>query len=211
MTGNKDHGYSYLAGSNKGSVITSFIIAAAVLILVLLVVIIVSTGDSESEQAAEPLPEVEEEQPDEPLTEGPVTTPQQPHGVGGGPEGEVTVIEERERTSESEEEESEEPVSEDTSAKDLATIEATAHKWLKIRTGDPAVIMVSTSDLDDMDAFFDQYDLSEDNVIVYMVDSVDDEFLSVLFGPPYSEWGLMAVFIWRDNQWEFLREEDVTM
>jgi hypothetical protein len=211
MTGNEYHDYSSLAGSDKGSAVTSLIIAAAALIVVLLVVVILNTNDSDPDQAAEPLPEVEEEQLEEPAAEETVPTSQQPHGVGGGPEGEVSAIDEEGGTSEGEEEEAEEPVSEEGSAKDIATIETTAYEWLKDRTGDPDVIMVTTGDLDDMDAFYDQYDLSEDTVLVYMVDSVDDEFLSVIFGPPYSEWSLMAVFIWRDNQWEFLREEDISM
>lgn len=211
MTGKDYWDSNFLVGSNKGSVITSLFIAAAALIIVILVVFIVSTSDSDPEQATEPFPEVKEQEPEEPAADESATTPQQQNGLGNGPEGEVADIEDREQTPEEEEGEAEEPLAEEDSAKDLATIEETAHEWLKIRTEDPDVILVSTSDLDDIDAFFDQYDLSEDNVLVYMVDSVGDEFLTLLFGPPYSEWGLKVVFIWRNNQWEFLREEDIIM
>lgn len=84
-----------------------------------------------------------------------------------------------------------------------------AHNWLIERTGDGAVIMLHTDELTDVERFFERFDLVEDNVIVYMIESKDEQFVTLLFGVPYSEWSTKAVFIWRDHGWEFLREESV--
>lgn len=90
---------------------------------------------------------------------------------------------------------------------DHELLEAAMEEWLAERVDDPDVILLSNEELDDFDEFFDTYDLAEDNVIVYRVESTEDEFATVLMGPPFSEWSVKAVFIWREGQWDFLREE----
>ncbi|MDW7730627.1 MAG: hypothetical protein SCJ94_11585 [Bacillota bacterium] len=84
-----------------------------------------------------------------------------------------------------------------------------AHNWLIERTGDGDVIMLNTEELNDVERFFERFDLVEDNIIVYMIESKDDQFVTLLFGLPYSEWSTKVVFVWRDDGWEFLREESV--
>ncbi|MBW6463251.1 MAG: hypothetical protein K0B84_03595 [Firmicutes bacterium] len=92
---------------------------------------------------------------------------------------------------------------------DYDLLELNAHNWLIERTGDGEVIMLHTEELNDVERFFERFDLVEDNIIVYMIESKDDQFVTLLFGLPYSEWSTKAVFIWRDDGWEFLREESV--
>lgn len=89
---------------------------------------------------------------------------------------------------------------------DHEVLEEAMEEWLAERIDDPDVILLHTDELEDFEAFFEEYDLEEDNVIVYMVESTEDEFTTVLFGPPFSEWSIKAVFIWREGQWDFLRE-----
>jgi hypothetical protein len=67
--------------------------------------------------------------------------------------------------------------------------------------------MVHTGELEDIDSFLQEYSLADDNIFVYMIDSLDDSFVTVLFGPPYSEWSIKVVFMWRDDKWVFVREE----
>ena len=88
-------------------------------------------------------------------------------------------------------------------------LEEAMEQWLAERVNDPDVILLHTDELEDFDQFFETYDLEEDNVIVYMVESTEDEFATALMGQPYSEWSIKAVFIWRDGQWDFLREVTV--
>ena len=88
-------------------------------------------------------------------------------------------------------------------------IEEALHEWLKIRVDDPNVILLPAEALDDFDRFFELYDLEEDNVIVYQVETADTEFVTAVLGVPFSEWSLKAVFIWRENSWAFLREETI--
>lgn len=87
--------------------------------------------------------------------------------------------------------------------------EKALHEWLKKRVGDPNVILLPAEALDDFDRFFELYDLEEDNVIVYQVETADTEFVTAVLGVPFSEWSLKAVFIWRGNNWAFLREETI--
>jgi hypothetical protein len=88
-------------------------------------------------------------------------------------------------------------------------IEEALHEWLKKRVGDPNVILLPAEALDDFDRFFELYDLEEDNVIVYQVETADTEFVTAVLGVPFSEWSIKAVFIWRGNSWAFLREEAI--
>jgi hypothetical protein len=83
------------------------------------------------------------------------------------------------------------------------------HEWLKKRVGDPNVILLPAEALDDFDRFFELYDLEEDNVIVYQVETADTEFVTAVLGVPFSEWSIKAVFIWRGDSWAFLREETI--
>lgn len=92
---------------------------------------------------------------------------------------------------------------------DLDVLELTLINWLIERIGDSEAILLHTEKLEDMDLFFERYDLEEDNVIVYQVESADDEFATVLFGPPYSEWYIRAVFYWDGWDWVFLREIEI--
>ncbi|MDZ4133131.1 MAG: hypothetical protein U1E11_08345 [Dethiobacteria bacterium] len=87
--------------------------------------------------------------------------------------------------------------------------EAALHEWLKKRVDDPSVILLPAEALDDFDRFFELYDLEEDNVIVYQIETADAEFVTAVLGVPFSEWSLKAVFIWRGNSWAFLREEAI--
>ncbi|MDW7739716.1 MAG: hypothetical protein SCJ97_06630 [Bacillota bacterium] len=88
----------------------------------------------------------------------------------------------------------------------LAVIEPVLHRWLINRTGDPQVILLHTEELNNVERFFETYDLQEDNIIVYAIDYLDDTMAGVLFGPPYSEWSILAVFIWDGRGWAFLQE-----
>lgn len=92
---------------------------------------------------------------------------------------------------------------------DYDQLEAAMSGWLVFRLKDPDVIMVHTSELDDVEGFLERYSLEEDNIIVYQVESTDEQFVTAAFGLPYSEWSIQAVFIWRNNEWEFLREEPI--
>ncbi len=134
-------------------------------------------------------------------------------------EPEIVVTEPQEETEpeedepeeepEPEEEETAEPVIVPTTPPDYDILENDLHNWLIERTGDGSVIMLHTDVLEDVERFFERYDLTEDNIIVYRVDSTEDEFTTVLFGAPFSEWSTRVVFIWRDDHWDFLREEAV--
>ncbi len=92
---------------------------------------------------------------------------------------------------------------------DYDLVEKALHEWLKKRVDDPNVILLPAEALDDFDRFFELYDLEEDNVIVYQVETADIEFVTSVLGVPFSEWSLKAVFIWRGNSWAFLREEAI--
>ena len=98
---------------------------------------------------------------------------------------------------------------EDEMPPDYEFLEEAMKEWLAERVDDPDVILLHTEELEDFDQFFEDYDLEEDNIIVYTVESTEDEFATVLLGPPFSEWSIKAVFIWREGQWDFLREETV--
>ncbi|MGM0652195.1 MAG: hypothetical protein ACQES4_05365 [Bacillota bacterium] len=90
---------------------------------------------------------------------------------------------------------------------DHELLEAAVEEWVAERVDDPDVILLNNEELDNFEEFFEEYDLAEDNVIVYRVESTEDEFATVLMGLPFSEWSIKAVFIWREGQWDFLREE----
>ena len=148
----------------------------------------------ETEQAAEeePLevPEAAREAEPEPGVTEPEQRDPEPDGETGPGEDE-----------EAEEAEAEPP--------DYEQLEPVLEEWLEERLNDPDVILVHTDELDDVDQFFEEYDLEEDNVIVYDIQSTDEEFASVVFGLPFSQWSINAVFIWRDGEWHFLREGTV--
>ena len=92
---------------------------------------------------------------------------------------------------------------------DYDLLETAVYSWLIDRTGDPDVIMVHTDELEDVEGFFERFNLEEDNVIVFQLQSTDVQFATVAFGLPYSEWSTKAVFIWRDQEWFILREETI--
>lgn len=92
---------------------------------------------------------------------------------------------------------------------DPAKLKAELKAWIVKRTADPLIILLPVEETQDVEDFFEEYDLENDNVVVYKVDSIDDEFATVLFGIPFSEWSIKAVFTWRDGKWVFLREEPV--
>ena len=92
---------------------------------------------------------------------------------------------------------------------DPAKLEPVLKTWIVERTADPQIILLSDDELEDVEGFFEEYDLENENIVVYKVDSIDDEFATVLFGIPFSEWTIKAVFTWRDGKWVFLREEPV--
>ena len=107
------------------------------------------------------------------------------------------------------EEDEEEEDEEEEVPPDYEKLEPVMVDWLEERVEDPEVILLPVEELEDSDAFFEEYDLAEDMVIVYRIEDKDDEFATVLFGPPYSEWSTKAVFIWEDSEWRFLREEQL--
>ncbi len=109
-----------------------------------------------------------------------------------------------------EEEKEEEPEGNDEAEPpDYEQLEAVLEEWLEGRMSEPDVIMVHTDELDNIDQFYELYDPQEDTVIVYKIESKDDQFVTAVFGLPYSEWSLKAIFNWRDGQWVFLREESI--
>jgi len=92
---------------------------------------------------------------------------------------------------------------------DYDKLEVALERWLVNRIYDPDVILLHSKELDDVEQFFESYDLEDDTIIVYQVESTDEEFATVVFGLPFSQWTIKAVFIWRDNKWEFLREDTI--
>ncbi len=208
MTGNDFSELDYDPKGVKPILLPALIIVAVLLLLAMLVIFMLTGRSDRAEDAAAVLPEVEEELQEVVPEEEREGENDRVQPAESDPVEEVTVGEDIEPEAD---DELAEAVSDEPADRAIATIEDAALEWLKIRTEDPEVVLLTTGDLDDMDAFFEEYDLVEDMIVVYMIDSIDDEFLTLLFGPPYSEWGLKAVFIWRNNQWEFLREEDVIM
>ncbi len=100
-----------------------------------------------------------------------------------------------------------EPEPEPPAPPDYDMLEPDLHNWLIERTGDGNVILLQQEDLADTERFFERYDIVEDNIIVYQVSEQDEQFVTVYFGLPYSEWSTRAVFTWRDEGWKLLREE----
>lgn len=94
---------------------------------------------------------------------------------------------------------------------DYGLLEQALLAWLQDKTGDEDVIMVHTDELEDTEAFFERYDLAEDNVIVYLVQSTENGKATVLFGLPYSEWTMKTVFSWDGEGWVFQQEEEIQM
>lgn len=91
---------------------------------------------------------------------------------------------------------------------DYDRLEPDLHRWLVERTGDGNVILLTSGDLEDTTRFFERYDLAVDNIVVYRVALVDEQYVTLHLGPPYSEWSIKAVFVWKDEGWKLLREED---
>ncbi len=92
---------------------------------------------------------------------------------------------------------------------DYDQVEAALLNWLINRVNDPTVVMLEKDELEDYGRFYERYDPEEDNIIVYKVESIDGEFVTAVFGPPFSEWTIRAVFIWDQVEWRFLREDSV--
>ena len=118
-------------------------------------------------------------------------------------------VEEVDPEEDEEEEEQEQKEEEEEVPPDYDKLEPVMVDWLEERVEDPEVILLPVEKLEDSDAFFEEYDLAEDLVIIYRIEDREDEFATVLFGPPYSEWSTKAVFIWEDSEWRFLREEQL--
>ncbi|MDY6827598.1 MAG: hypothetical protein SVV67_10625 [Bacillota bacterium] len=113
---------------------------------------------------------------------------------------------------ETDEAETDEDESEDEGVSpDYELLEKAVLDWLQEKTGDQDVVMVHTDELEDMEAFFERYDLAEENVIVYQVESTENGEATVLFGLPYSEWTMEAVFGWDGEGWIFMTEEEIQM
>ncbi len=127
-----------------------------------------------------------------------------------GPEPEETEQEEAEDESEHEnEEEFNEETDVEAESPDYDQLDAVLQEWLEQRLDDPEVILVHTAELDDLDQFYEEYNLDEDNIIFYEIESKGEEFAAVLFGLPFSEWSIKAIFHWRDGEWFILREEPI--
>ncbi len=91
---------------------------------------------------------------------------------------------------------------------DHALLEEEIYEWLKGRVNDPDLILLHTDDLEDTDSFIEQQEKGV-AIIVYEIESTEGKYVTVLFGYPFTEWSIRAVFTWSDNRWEFLREESV--
>ncbi len=129
--------------------------------------------------------------------------------LGKDEEDEEELEEEDPKPDEEEEEEIEEPEEDEVDQPDYDQLEAALLNWLIGRVNDPTVIMLHVDDAQDPEKFYERYDPVEENIIVYKEESKDDQFVTVIFGPPFSEWSIRAVFMWDQAEWRFLREEDV--
>ena len=111
------------------------------------------------------------------------------------------------------EEENEEPEPEEDRYEailpDYDQLETVIEDWVIDRLNEPDLILLDAEDLDELDRFYEVYDMEEDFIIFYQIESKSEEFVSVLFGLPFSEWSIKAVFQWRDGEWFFLREEPI--
>jgi hypothetical protein len=94
---------------------------------------------------------------------------------------------------------------------DYELLEEVLLVWLQEKTGDQDVVMVHADELEDIEAFFERYDLAEDNVIVYLVESTENGEATVFFGLPYSEWTMETVFSWDGEDWVLVTEEEIKM
>jgi len=92
---------------------------------------------------------------------------------------------------------------------DYDQLEAALLNWLINRIDNPRVTLLHVDEAQDPEKFFEEYDLTEEEVIVYKEESWEDEFVTVKIGLPFSEWSMRAVFIWDQVEWRFLREEEV--
>jgi len=92
---------------------------------------------------------------------------------------------------------------------DYDKLEPVMHEWLIERIDDPDVLLVPNDEMEDIAEDFDQYISQEEEIIVYKIESKEEEFATVLFGVPFSEWSLRIVFIWDGTDWKFLREAEL--
>ena len=92
---------------------------------------------------------------------------------------------------------------------DYDKLESVMHGWLIERIEDPDVLLVPNDEMEDIAEDFDEYISQEEEIIVYMIESTEDEFATVLLGVPFSEWSLRVVFIWDGTDWKFLREAEL--
>ncbi len=89
---------------------------------------------------------------------------------------------------------------------DYELLEDALHDWLIERINDPEVLMFHLDSLEEAEDFMGRHG-PEDNVIIYEIEEITDDGVSVLFGLPFREASIRAVFGWHGNEWVFLREE----
>ena len=91
---------------------------------------------------------------------------------------------------------------------DHEQLEQALQEWLRERVNDPDVVMLPVEVLEEPEDFMGQYS-DELNVVVFEVEQATEEDVTVLFGLPFREWSIKAVFGWIENEWVFLREESL--
>ena len=91
---------------------------------------------------------------------------------------------------------------------DYEQLDQALQEWLTERVNDPDVVMLPVEVLEEPEDFMGQYS-DELNVVVFEVEQATEEDVTVLFGLPFREWSIKAVFGWIENEWVFLREESL--
>ena len=91
---------------------------------------------------------------------------------------------------------------------DLNLLEEALFPWLVERVNDPELVLLHKSALEDTEAFIEQQSTGV-TILIYEIESAEDTFAVVLLGYPFTEWSVRATFIWKNNRWDFLREESV--
>lgn len=181
----------YRPGRKKGCLIRSMVILIALSIVGFSVYLLI-----EDDPGLQPADDEEYENVEEEEEEESVIDPFEP-------DAEETEDEELKPENETEPERSERV------SPDYDQLEAALFNWLINRIGDPHVIMLPAEEVDDVDQFYDRYNPDEETILVYKIESKDNEFVTVVLGPPFSEWLYKVVLLWEQSEWRVIREESL--